>query len=73
MKNWKAVRRILMAFLVAFVFLLFLTGAIDFTKLRTESWSAIMANLDTIIKVGIGFALGVAVTLIVQSNKNGDN
>lgn len=73
MKKWKAVRRILMAFLVVFVLLLFLTGAIDFTKLRTESWSAIMANLDTIIKVGIGIALGVAVTLIVQSNKNGDN
>lgn len=73
MKKWKAVRRILMAFLVVFVLLLFLTGAIDFTKLRTESWSAIMANLDTIIKVGIGIALGVAVTLIVQSNKNDDN
>lgn len=73
MKKWKSVRRILMALLVVFVILLFLTGAIDFTKLRTESWSAIMANLDTIIKVGIGIALGVAVTLIVQSNKNGDN
>ena len=73
MKKWKSVRRILMAFLVVFVILLFLTGAIDFTKLRTVSWDAIKANLDTIIKVGIGVALGVAVTLIVQSNKNGDN
>lgn len=73
MKKWKSVRRILMALLVVFVILLFLTGAIDFTKLRTASWDAIKANLDTIIKVGIGIALGVAVTLIVQSNKNGDN
>ena len=73
MKKWKSVRRILMAFLVVFVILLFLTGAIDFTKLRTVSWDAIRANLDSIIKVGIGVALGVAVTLIVQSNKNGDN
>ena len=73
MKKWAAIRRILTAVLVVFVILLFLTGAIDFTKLRTVSWDAIKANLDTIIKVGIGVALGVAVTLIVQSNKNGDN
>lgn len=71
MKKWKAVRRILTTLLVVFVILLFLTGAIDFTKLRTTSWTAIMANLDTIVKIGIGFALGVAVTLIVQSNKGG--
>lgn len=71
MKNWKAVSRILTASLVVFVILLLVTGAIDYTKLRTTSWTAIMANLDTIVKIGIGFALGVAVTLIVQSNKGG--
>ena len=73
MKNWKSVRRILTAILVVFVVLLFFTGAIDFTKLRTVSWGAIKTNLDTIIKVGIGFVLGVATTLLVQSKKNGED
>ena len=72
MKNWRAVSRILMAFLVVFVLVLFLTGSIDFTRLKTESWNIIRANLDTLIKGGIGIALGVAGTLIVQSYKNED-
>lgn len=71
MRNFKAIKRILTAVLVIFVVVLFLTGAIDFAKLRTASWGAIMANLDTIVKIGIGFVVGVAVTLIVQSHKNG--
>lgn len=73
MKKWAAIRRILTAVLVVFVILLFLTGAIDFTKLRAASWGAIKTNLDTIIKVGIGFVLGIATTLLVQSKKNGED
>ena len=73
MKNWKAVSRILTASLVVFVILLLVTGAIDYTKLRTETWNVLKSNLDTIVKVGIGIATGVAVTLFSQSKKDEDN
>lgn len=73
MNKWAAIRRILTAVLVVFVILLFLTGAIDFTKLRTASWDAIKANLDFIVTIGIGFAIGLGVGIYVMSKRNGGN